>query len=271
MSEIEPPTYIAKHVLLDYLEKNGFTGTAKALVRECPANTLKELNFVAATARNKDMRALGTAIHAAIDDATTKNPGDELIRRGDAIRACGSSRMRTMEALAKLPAYKRIIAPSDFTELERRVIEQLSYKPLTHGAIVSSLEIPAGTTITGVDMNTTGISDSSYVLRASDYSNINRITSAKENTVSESLAPIKVETITFVHLPGFTSRVDVKTLTPAQLAHAIQTFENKIRELQGISAQPQRLKDYIAELQRGLDALINAVDAADGVALTPKE
>lgn len=73
----------------------------------------------------------------------------------------------------------------------------------------------------------------------------------------EDTVELKIETKTFLN------GTDVNTMSPAHLFAHIQNVENEIRRLSTLVNQPKKVRDYVASLEKGLDALMKAVDGED--------
>lgn len=78
----------------------------------------------------------------------------------------------------------------------------------------------------------------------------------------EDTMELKIETKTFLN------GTDVNTMSPAHLFAHIQNVENEIRRLSTLVNQPKKVRDYVASLEKGLDALMKAVDG-EGAAYKP--
>jgi hypothetical protein len=83
-----------------------------------------------------------------------------------------------------------------------------------------------------------------------------------------AMSPIKLEARTYITLPNTTTPFNATELSDDQLLAAIQQSEAEIERLGKIKAQPKTLKQRVADLQAGIDALValldERADAAEG-------
>lgn len=84
---------------------------------------------------------------------------------------------------------------------------------------------------------------------------VDDLTQPKETTVSA-----KIENVTYVTLPGATSRRDAKTLSKEEFFDAIAALEARYKQLDGVKRKPRALQEELANLNQQIEDLSNLCD-----------
>lgn len=159
-------------------------------------------------------------------------------------RYCSNPTSDNDRFLGKHPALGAPYSPSD--TLKKQVGEAV------HRQVESAFQHATitGKRVTGIIIDDPILEDNNKAYFRYFSSNITK--KSQEDTVE-----LKIETKTFLN------GTDVNTMSPAHLFAHIQNVENEIRRLSTLVNQPKKVRDYVASLEKGLDALMKAVDGEE--------